>query len=84
MAKVPIPLEEAMSNPNISISSSPFAPGKMILKRASFRGGEVPDHLEPFLLENNHEGSGQDGTVIYDGKPVPASAAQVGEQRGGR
>lgn len=83
MVKVPIPLEEAMSNPNISITSSPFAPGKMILKRASFKAGEAPEHLKPFLLEENHEGANQYDTEIYDGKPVPSSAAAVGKNRGG-
>ena len=84
MVKVPVPIEEVMSNPNLSISSSPFSPGSMIIKRASFRGGEVPDHLEPFLFESNHEGSNETGTVVVDGKPIPASAAAIAEQRGGR
>lgn len=83
MVKVPVPIEQVMSNPDLSITSSPFSPGNMIIKRASFKGGEVPDHLEPFLLENNHEGSGQTGTVVVDGKPIPASAAAVAERRGG-
>jgi len=81
MAKVPVPVEEIMSNPNLSISSSPFSPGNMIIKRASFKAGETPDHLEQFSLSNNHEGSGEMGTVVYNGKEIPAAAAAVGEAR---
>ena len=82
MAKVPIPIEEVMSNPNLSITSSPFSPGNMIIKRASFKAGETPDHLEQFALTGNEGQAGTSGTVILDGKPVPASAAAVAESRG--
>lgn len=80
MANVPVPIEQIMNNPDLSISSSPFTEN-MIIKRASFRGGEVPDHLNQYLLDNNHEGTGETGTVVYDGKEIPASAAAVGEAR---
>lgn len=72
MVKVPVPIEEVMGNPNLSITSSPFAPGKMIIKRASFRGGQVPEHLRPHLISS---GSTAEGTVVYKGKPIPRAAA---------
>lgn len=74
MVKVPVPIEEVMGNPNLSITTSPFAPGKMIIKRASFRGGEVPSHLEPHLISS---GSRAEGTVVYKGKPIPKAAAET-------
>jgi len=77
MAKVPIPVEEVMSNPNLSITSSPFSPGNMIIKRASFKAGETPDHLEQFALSDNISGINETGTVVVDGKPIPKSAAAV-------
>lgn len=77
MAKVPVPVENIMSDPNLSISSSPFAPGDMIIKRASFKAGETPDHLEQYALTGNEGQQGKRDTVIVDGKPIPKSAAAV-------
>lgn len=74
MVKVPVPIEEIMSDPNLSITTSPFAPGKMIIKRASFPAGEVPPHLEQHLISS---GSTAEGTVIYQGKPIPRAAAET-------
>jgi len=77
MAKVPVPVSEIMSDPNLSISSSPFSPGNMIIKRASFKAGETPDHLEQFAITGNESGITETGTVVVDGKPIPRSAAAV-------
>jgi hypothetical protein len=88
MPKVPVPVEEIMSNPDLSLTSSPFAPGEMVIKRASFRAGETPDHLEQYAISSNDIASGDGpngkvtGTVILDGKPVPATAASVAESKG--
>lgn len=76
MVKVPVPIRSIMSDPNLSITSSPFAPGSMIIKRASFRAGETPDHLERFTLSPGDVPS-VTGTVIYQGKPIPKTAAAV-------
>lgn len=81
MVKVPVPIESIMSDPNLSITSSPFAPGDMIIKRASFKAGETPAHLEQFALTPSDVPS-VEGTVILDGKPVPKTAAAVAEARG--
>lgn len=80
MVSVPVPVSDIMSDPNLSITSSPFAPGELIIKRASFRAGETPDHLEQYALS---EGTcrGETGTVVYEGKEVPATAACVARQR---
>lgn len=77
MAKVPVPVESIMSDPNLSISSSPFSPGNMIIKRASFKAGETPEHLEQYALSESISGIRETGTVIVDGKPIPKSAAAV-------
>lgn len=79
MVKVPVPIEDIMSNPNLSLSSSPFAPGKMIIKRASFKGGETPDHLKSHTISSG-TGKGMTGTVIYKGKPVPKTAVNVAKK----
>lgn len=38
-----------------------------------FSPGETPDHLEEFQFEPGR-GEGAEGTVIYEGEEVPASA----------
>lgn len=80
MVSVPVPLKQVMSDPSLSVTSSPFAPGELIIKRASFEAGEMPDHLAQYALS---EGTcrGETGTVIYEGKEVPATAACVARQR---
>jgi hypothetical protein len=77
MVKVPVPVENIMSDPNLSITSSPFAPGDMIIKRASFEAGETPEHLEQYALTGNEGQQGKSDTVVVDGKPIPKSAAAV-------
>lgn len=80
MAMVPVPVYDIMNDPRLSISSSPFAPGKMIIKRASFIGGVVPAHLSKHLITKNMcTGT---GTVVYHGKKIPKVAACVGGKRG--
>jgi len=81
MAKVPVPVSTIMSDPDLSLSSSPFAPGEMIIKRASFRAGEQPDHLREYAIPEG-QGRGMEGTVILDGKPVPKTAANTAAQEG--
>lgn len=76
MAKVPVPVAEIMSDPDLSLTSSPFSPGNMIIKRASFRAGETPDHLQQYAISSG-QCSGETGTVVYNGKEVPATAACV-------
>ena len=80
MVKVGIPIEEVMGNPNLSITSSPFAPGKMIIKRASFVGGKTPAHLKSYLIPKG-KCSGVTGTVVYKGKKIPKVAACVAGKR---
>ena len=68
-----------MGNPDISITTSPFAPGKVIIKRASFRKGEIPAHLRSFLIAPG-TGRGMRGTVVFKGKRIPATAANIGRR----
>lgn len=76
MVKAPLPIAEIMSDPDLSITTSPFSPGNLIIKRASFKGGEVPDHLASYLISAG-TGKGMTGTVVYKGKPIPKTAANV-------
>lgn len=64
-----------------SLSSSPFAPGKVIIKKASFRKGQVPAHLTGYTIKDN-PCKGVKGTVTYKGKLVPAAAKCLAEKRG--
>lgn len=80
MVKAPLPIQQIMSDPNLSLTTSPFAPGDLIIKRASFRAGEVPSHLSQYLISAG-TCSGQTGTVVYEGKEVPATAACVARQK---
>jgi hypothetical protein len=81
MPKVPVPVENIMNDPDLSISSSPFSPGNMIIKNASFKAGETPDHLEEFAIPDGHDGNGMTGTVMYEGKPTPKAAVAVAAQQ---
>ena len=81
MVKLPVSLLEFMGDPNISISSSPFAPGKVIVKRASFPKGKTPPHLARYAIKPG-ECKGQYGTVIHKGKLMPKTAACVAKKHG--
>lgn len=39
----------------------------------SFAPGETPEHLEPFTFDEGR-GEGEKGTVVYEGKEIPAAA----------
>lgn len=80
MPKINVSFSDLMADPNLSITSSPFAPGEVIIKRASFPKGEVPPHLEKYLIKKG-QCKGEFGTVIYKGKPVPKTAKCVAEGR---
>lgn len=79
MAKFDPPIKSIMSDPELSLTSSPFAPGKMIVKRASFNAGETPDHLSGNQISQGE--CTQTGTRIYDGKEIPATAYCVAQKR---
>jgi len=81
MVKAPLPIEAIMGDPGLSISTSPFAPGKLIIKRASFRAGQIPEHLRGYLIKSG-ECIGIKGTVVYKGKPIPKVAACVAAKHG--
>jgi len=81
--KFDINLASVMANPNLSVTTSPFAPGKGIIKRASFPKGQVPDHLRSYLIPPG-TGRGITGTTIYKGKPVPKTAVNVAQRYRGK
>lgn len=83
MVKMSISLADVMGDPNLSVTSSPFAPGKTIIKRASFPKGQVPRHLEKYLIRSG-ECRGQTGKVVGPkGQPIPKTAACVADKHGG-
>ncbi len=77
MVKVDVPVEEVMNNPNLSLASAPFSSG-VVIKRASFEAGETPDHLAQYAISSG-QCAGRTGTVVYEGKEIPATAACVAE-----
>ena len=83
MVKIDADIATLMANPDISVSSSPFAPGKVIIKRASFRKGTVPPHLQQFLIPRG-TGQGMRGTSVFRGKRIPNTAVNVARTRGRR
>lgn len=78
MVTVPVPVEEVMQNPNLSLTSNPFGSG-MVIKHASFKAGEVPDHLTGDLIQKG-DCKGRTGKTMYEGKRIPATAACVAEK----
>lgn len=75
MAQIGVDIADIMQNPNISLYTNKFAPGKTFVKRASFTGGEQPDHLEEYAIDSIP--SQIEGTVTYKGQTMPATAAYV-------
>lgn len=80
MVKIPASLGDLMRDPNISLTTSPFAPGKVIVKKSSFPKGQIPPHLVGRQIRKG-ECSGLRGTTIYKGKLVPKTAACVAQKR---
>ena len=79
---LPVSLAGIMADPNMSLSRSPFSREPLpVVKRASFRKGVVPTHLEKYLIKKG-ECAGRTGTLIYKGHPVPATAVCVAEKHG--
>ncbi len=80
--KLTVSLASIMGDPNLSVSSSPFAPGKTIVKRSSFPKGRVPHHLTGYLIKPG-ECKGRTGVVTGPrGNPIPGTAACVHEKHG--
>lgn len=80
MVKANLNLARLMNDPNISITSNRFSDADIIIKRASFPAGEVPEHLRSFLLDSSVPN--ETGTRVVDGQELPAPAAWVKENRG--
>lgn len=83
MAKVYTNLAQIMASRDLSLSSSPFNPDVTIIKRASFRKGETPGHLTPYLIKKG-ECAGQTGKITYKGRVIPKTAACVAAKHGKR
>jgi hypothetical protein len=82
--KINFSIADAMGSKNLSVTTSPFAPGKTIIKRASFPKGEVPAHLEGYTI-NKGECKGRTGVVVGPrGNPIPNTAACIAEKHKGR
>jgi len=81
MTKIYANLAALMANPNLSLSSTPFNPNVVVIKRSSFPKGVVPAHLEKHLIKKG-ECSGRTGTLVHKGRLVPATAVCVAEKHG--
>ena len=79
MAKIFANLAALMASRNISLSSTPFNPDVVVVKRASFPKGVVPKHLEGFLIKKG-ECKDRTGTLVHKGRLVPATAVCVAEK----
>jgi hypothetical protein len=81
MAGIYANLAQLMASREMSVSRTPFNPDIVVVKRASFRKGEVPAHLRGFLIKSG-ECSGRTGTMVYKGRLVPQTAVCVAEKHG--
>jgi len=81
MAKVYANLAQLMASREMSLSYTPFNPDVVVIKRASFPKGKVPDHLKGYLIKSG-ECSGRTGTLVHKGRLVPATAVCVAERHG--
>jgi len=74
-------LAQLMASREMSLSRTPFNPDIVVVKRASFRKGEVPSHLTGYLIKKG-ECAGRTGTTVYKGRVVPQTAVCVAEKHG--
>lgn len=74
MAGVYANLAQIMASRDMSLSRTPFNPDIVVIKRASFPKGVVPDHLEKYLIKKG-QCKGVMGKIIYKGRVVPKAAA---------
>ena len=74
-------LAQLMASREMSLSRTPFNPDIVVVKRASFRKGEVPGHLTGYLIKKG-ECAGRLGTTVYKGRVVPQTAVCVAEKHG--
>lgn len=81
MAGIYANLAQLMASREMSLSRTPFNSDIVVVKRASFRKGEVPKHLEKYLIREG-ECAGRTGTMLYKGRLVPQTAVCVAEKHG--
>jgi len=81
MAGVYANLAQIMASREMSLSRTPFNPDIVVIKRASFRKGEIPNHLKSYLIKSG-ECKGRTGTMIYKGRLVSQAAVCVAEKHG--
>jgi len=82
-------LRAAISDFGQSRYHTPFAPGAMIVKTASFPKGKVPAHLDEYTFDIGAKGKpksdackGVKGTVVYKGKLIPRRARCIAKEWG--
>ena len=80
MVKIDVDLYSVMSNPLLSVTSSIFAPGKVIVKRASYPKGTTPPHLEQYLIAPG-TGEGTLGLGSRDGKLMTNTAINIAKTK---
>jgi len=74
--------EDLFFGSRITVTRSPFAPGRSIVKRIPYPRGTTPPHLIPYAIRPG-ECAGRTGTVIGPrGNPIPATAQCVAEKHG--
>lgn len=79
--KLNVSLSDVMADPNLSVTSSPFAPGATIIKRSSFKKGTVPPHLEQYLIKKG-ECKGMTGTAVGPrGNIIPKVAKCIADKK---
>lgn len=75
MVRVSTPVKAVLNDPELSLARAPFREG-VVIKRASYKKGEQPEHLRQFAIQNG-ECAGLTGTEVYEGTEIPSTAACV-------
>ena len=81
MAGIYANLAAIMASRDMSLSRTPFNPDIVVIKRASFPKGEVPPHLDRYLIPKG-QGKGIRGTTVYKGKKIPKVAVELARKYG--
>jgi hypothetical protein len=75
MAKISGVVEEVMNSQSLALRPNSFGSGQVIT-RLAYDKGETPDQLRGEQISKG-DCKGKTGTVVYEGKEIPATAACV-------
>lgn len=75
MAKISGVVEAVMDSQSLALRPNSFGE-HTVVTRLGYDKGETPDHLRQYAISSG-QCAGLEGTVVYEGKEIPKTAACV-------